>query len=161
MDGVMLGRIRGCAFLLFVLGVGAWVLPLFGRQFTVINSLSEDLGISPAALGALLVAAALLVVLAVAFLQPAAERDTDSLSPVYSRTSASPKAVQIVAVYLDEVSQRLKAGEQLDGIAGSIASRSGLTQREVLKALVTLGPAARQKEMRGGPHVPSPPEHSD
>ncbi len=153
----MLGRFRGCALLLVVLGVGAWVLPLFGRQFSLVRSLSEDLGMAPAALGGLLVAAALLMFVGTSLVERADGRRTDLPGPLYSRTSASPEVVQIVASYLDEVSRRLRSGERLEAIASSVASRSGLAEREVLKALTTLGPAARQQEMEGGLPASSPP----
>lgn len=54
-------RACGCAVLLFVLGVGACVLPLFGYQFRAVTELSESLRVSPLIAGLVLVCVAIVL----------------------------------------------------------------------------------------------------
>jgi len=144
-------RAVGCAALLFILGLGAFILPLFGYQFRAVSSLEKDWGISMPMAGGTLIGVAILLGFGAALFNAFAESPT----PTALQTT-TPDVLQRVIPFLPEVSRRLRQGDDIKLIAHSIAARAQVTPEEATLAIKELGPAARQFEKPRDQPPPQP-----
>ena len=156
-DDWLAPRLSGCAITLLILGLGAFVLPLYGREFVLVTTLSEGLGVSPSAAGLILLGAGLLLGIVARALRASSSRalrmretpqiqlprPTSEFDSTTGPERISAETLRAVMPHLAEIDRRLRWGEPIDVVVNSIAEREAIDPLQLREAMTVLGPAAR------------------
>jgi len=132
----------GCALVIVILGIGSWILPIFGVQFRLVTALGETIGVSTSVAGLILAGAGILL----GVLFTVIEGFTQPSNIHGYGTKITPETLQRIMPYLPEISSRLSNGDTFESVVENIASKEQISKRDVLKAIIALGPSYRQVE---------------